>query len=120
MFWIQSALAQTATTPVVVQTAQATGEQPNFLMSIVPFIFMIAVFYFLVMRPQAKRQKDQQNFLVNLKRGDEVITSGGILGRIEGLTDMFVNLEVSDGVRLRVLRSQIASSAKLETNPSKG
>ena len=107
------AQAQTAAAPA------ATTEQPSMLMSMIPFVFMIAVFYFLILRPQAKRQREQQDFLKNLKRGDDVITTGGILGRIEGLTDIFVTLEVSDGVRLRILRSQIASTGKIE-NKNKG
>lgn len=85
------------------------------LMSLVPFIFIFAVMYFLVIRPQSKRQKEHQKFLSELKRGEEVITSSGILGRIEGLTEQFVTLEVADGVRLKILRAQVASSMKTAT-----
>lgn len=116
MFWIFAALAQAQT---AAPAAAPAGDQPSMLMSLVPFIFMIAVFYFLVARPQAKRQRTQQAFLSALKRGDEVLTSGGLLGRIEGLTDHFVTLEISDGVRVKVLRSQISASGKPDNTPKK-
>lgn len=103
MFW-SFAHAQAAAAPA--------AEQPNMLMSLVPFVFMIAVFYFLIARPQAKRQKETQKFLSELKHGDEVLTSGGLLGRIEGLTEQFVTLEVSQGVRVKVLRTAVAGSGR--------
>lgn len=111
MFW-SFAHAQVAAAPA--------GEQPSMLMSLVPFIFMIAVAYFLILRPQAKRQRDQQKFLSELKRGDEVITTGGLLGRIEGLTEQFVTLEIADGVRVRVLRAMVAASGKVTGENNKG
>ncbi|MFN8791110.1 MAG: preprotein translocase subunit YajC [Bdellovibrionales bacterium] len=79
---------------------------------IVPMLLIFSVFYFLIIRPQSKRQKEHQSFLTALKRGDEVITNSGILGRIEGLTDQFVTLEVADGVRIKMLRNQVAASSK--------
>ncbi|MBX2986680.1 MAG: preprotein translocase subunit YajC [Bdellovibrionaceae bacterium] len=82
-------------------------------MSMVPFLFILAVMYFLVLRPQSKRQKDHQKFVAELKRGDDVITASGILGRVEGLTEQFVTLEIADGVRVKMLRSQIAASGKV-------
>lgn len=90
----------------------ATGapKQPGALEMMLPFIFVFAIFYFLVIRPQVKRQKTHQKFIAELKKGDEVITSSGILGTIEGLTDRFVTLEVADGVSIKVLRSQVAST----------
>jgi preprotein translocase subunit YajC len=88
----------------------AGGAQPNPLMNLLPFGIMIAIMYFLMIRPQMNKQKQHQEFLGQLKRGDEVITSGGMLGRIEGLTDIFATLEIAPGVRIKILRSQIASS----------
>ncbi|KYG61316.1 preprotein translocase subunit YajC [Bdellovibrio bacteriovorus] len=85
----------------------------------VPFIFIFVIFYFLIIRPQAKRQKDHQKFLSEVKRGDEVITSSGILGRVEGITDQFVTLEIADGVKVKMLRSQIATSQKAATAEEK-
>lgn len=104
MFW-SVAYAQSA----------APVEGPSPMMQMVPFLFIFAVMYFLIIRPQAKRQKEQQKFLSELKRGDEVITSGGILGRIEGITEQFVTIEIADGVRVKMLRSQIATTQKQAT-----
>lgn len=94
------------------QTAATTGapKQPGALEMMLPFIFIFAIFYFLVIRPQVKRQKTHQKFVSELKKGDEIITASGIFGTIQGLTDRFVTLEVSDGVSIKVLRSQIAST----------
>ncbi len=88
------------------------AAQPSFIETAIPFIIMIGVFYFLIIRPQAKRQRESQNFLSQLKRGDEVVTTSGILGRIEGLTEGFATLEIADGVRIKILRSHINRSQK--------
>lgn len=93
--------------------AGAPGASP--LMNLVPFIVMLGIMYLLMIRPQMKKQKQHQEFLVQLKRGDEVVTSSGILGRIEGLTDLFATLEIAPGVRIKILRSQIASSGAAVT-----
>ncbi|QDK39752.1 preprotein translocase subunit YajC [Bdellovibrio sp. NC01] len=85
----------------------------------VPFIFIFVIFYFLIIRPQSKRQKEHQKFLTELKRGDEVITASGILGRIEGITDQFVTVEIADGVKVKMLRTQIATTQKAATAEEK-
>jgi preprotein translocase subunit YajC len=90
--------------------APAAGPAPSPLVQLVPFIAIFAIMYFLMIRPQMKRQKAHQEFLSKIKRGDEVLTSGGILGRIEGLTDMYVTLEIAPDVRIKILRSQVAST----------
>lgn len=107
---------------LLVSTAHAqtaTGAQPSAFEMFVPFIFIFVIFYFLIIRPQSKRQKEHQKFLADVKRGDEVVTSSGILGRIEGITDQFVTLEIADGVRVKMLRSQIATSQKAATQEEK-
>lgn len=94
------------------QSVATTGapKQPGGLEMMLPFVFIFAIFYFLVIRPQVKRQKTHQKFITELQKGDEIITASGILGVIEGLTDRFVTLKVADGVSIKVLRSQIAST----------
>ncbi len=72
-----------------------------------PLILMFVIFYFLLIRPQQKKQKEHKKLLENLKRGDEVVTVGGLMGKITSLTERVVTLEVADKVRVRVLRSQI-------------
>ncbi len=88
------------------------AAQPNFMEMMLPFVVIFAVFYFLIIRPQGKKQKEHQGFLTQLKRGDEVVTSSGILGTIDGLTDLYVTLEIATNVKIKVLRAQIAASAK--------
>lgn len=88
------------------------AAQPNFMEMMLPFVVIFAVFYFLIIRPQGKKQKEHQGFLTQLKRGDEVVTSSGILGTIDGLTDLYVTLEIANNVKIKVLRAQIAASAK--------
>jgi preprotein translocase subunit YajC len=93
------------------QTAAPGGQAPAY-MQFIPLAVMVAVMYFLMIRPQMKKQKDHQAFLSSIARGEEVITNGGILGRVEGLTDLYLTLEIAPGVRIKVLRSAVAGSAK--------
>lgn len=86
--------------------------QPTALEQFFPFILLGLFFYFILIRPQQRKAKSHNQFLSNLKRGDEVLTASGIFGSIEGLTDQFVILEVAENVRIRVMKSQIASYTK--------
>ncbi|HLQ13459.1 MAG TPA: preprotein translocase subunit YajC [Steroidobacteraceae bacterium] len=78
------------------------------LSQILILVVFVAIFYFMLIRPQQKRMKDQQAMLSKLAAGDEVVTSGGILGRITQVGETFVTLEVADGVRIHVQRGQIS------------
>jgi preprotein translocase subunit YajC len=80
--------------------------------SIMLMVAMFAVFYFLLIRPQSKKAKEHQNMLSALQKGDEVVTGGGIIGKISGITDKVVTLEVSEKVRVRVLKGQITDKFK--------
>ena len=93
------------------QQASAQGG-PSMIENLLPFVFMFGILYMFMIRPQQKRAKTQQEFLSQLKKGDSVLTSSGIFGTIEGLNEKFVTLEVSEDVRLRVLRSHISSSVE--------
>jgi len=92
--------------------AQTAASQPNPLMSLVPFVFIFLIFYFLMIRPQKKRMQQEQEMLKALSKGDEIFTKSGLLGTIYGMTDRVVTLEVADGIRLKVLRSEIAGQSK--------
>ncbi|MBT4761698.1 MAG: preprotein translocase subunit YajC [Bdellovibrionaceae bacterium] len=96
------------------QAAGAAAATPSMLEQFLPIIAIFVIFYFLMIRPQSKKMKQQATFLTQLKRGDQVLTTGGILGSIEGLTDEYVTLEVAQGVRIRILKNQIASSQNSE------
>ena len=92
--------------------AQATGAPAagGSMMSTLLFpIILIAIMYFLMIRPQMKRQKEHKSMLDKLAKGDEVITSGGIAGTVVGLGDSFITVEVASGVQLRVQKGAIAS-----------
>ena len=88
-----------------------TPAGPTALEQFFPFILLGILFYFLFIRPQQRKHRQHGDFLSKIKRGDEVLTSSGIYGRIEGLTDSFVILEVAEDVRIRVVKSQISSYA---------
>lgn len=88
------------------QAGQQSGPG-NPLMQMLPFILIFFVFWLLVIRPQSKKAKAHQRMLSELQKNDQVVTNGGIIGRITGLKDSEVVLQVQDGVRLRVLRSAI-------------
>ncbi len=96
--------------------APGEGGQQGFGM-FVPLILLFGIFYFLLIRPQQKRQKDHKALLANLRKGDQVITAGGMYGRITGLTDTVVTLEIAEKVRVKVARSQI--STKLVPQPDR-
>ncbi|HIC92497.1 MAG TPA: preprotein translocase subunit YajC [Syntrophaceae bacterium] len=78
--------------------------------ALIPLVIIVFIFYFLLIRPQQKRQKQHRQFLNNLKRGDMVVTVGGLHGKITGLTDTVVTLEIADNLRVKVSRSYIAGS----------
>lgn len=91
--------------------AQGAGAAagPPALVQLLPFILLFAVFYFLVIRPQQQRQKQHRDLLANLKKNDEVITAGGLYGRVMALTDDVLTLEIAPNVRVRVRRADIAT-----------
>ena len=93
--------------------AQATHSgAPPALMNFLPLVLIFVVFYFLLIRPQQQKAKEHRTMLDNLKRNDEVITSGGLYGKVVALGDRVVTLEIAPNVRVRVDRPQIASLAK--------
>lgn len=85
--------------------------QPSMLEMFMPFIIVLGIMYFMMIRPQSKRLKQHESFLKDLKRGDEVVTSSGILGKVDGMTEQFVTLEIADGVKIKMLRKQVAGTA---------
>ncbi len=89
------------------QAAPATS--PNPIMSFLPLILIFVVFYFLLIRPQSKRAKEQKNMVANLAKGDEVVTSGGLLGKITQVGDNFIVLQVADGVEVKVQKQSTAT-----------
>lgn len=89
--------------------AQAGGSpQGGGLISLLPLVVIFVVFYFLLIRPQQKRAKQHREMVAALKKGDEVITGGGILGKIIDADDNFVTVEIASGVSVKVQRQSVA------------
>jgi preprotein translocase subunit YajC len=100
------------------QTAPGmTGPSP--LVTILPFILIFIIMYFLVIRPQQKKARAHQEMLNKLKKNDEVMTSGGIYGKVISLADNVVTLEVAPNVRIRVHRPQISAVVTGEKSSGK-
>jgi preprotein translocase subunit YajC len=89
--------------------AQAGGAQPNAFMQLLPLVLIFVVFYFLLIRPQAKRAKEHKAMVAALGVGDEVATAGGILGKVTETGDQFLTVEVADGVRVKVQRHTVGA-----------
>ena len=92
--------------------AQAAGgapSAPSMMSSLLFPIILVAIMYFLMIRPQMKRQKEHKAMLDKLSRGDEVITSGGIAGTVADIGESFLTVEVASGVQLRVQKAAIAN-----------
>ncbi len=102
--------------------AGASGEAQGGggLLTILPLILMFVIFYVLLIRPQQKKAKEHKNFLDNLKRGDKVVTAGGLYGEITGMTEQTVTLEIADKIRVKVGRGYIAAFAPKESAKSSG
>ena len=77
------------------------------LMSMLPLVLMFVVLYFVMIRPQMKKQKEQRAMIDALAKGDEVVTAGGVLGKISKLGDSFLSLEVANSVEIQVQRSAV-------------
>lgn len=100
-------------------TAQAFADAPapgaaagvNPISPFIPLLIIFGIFYFLILRPQQKKAKDQQRFLTELKKGDMVVTNAGIVGTVKSVSDRFVSLEIDQGVCLKMLKSHILESA---------
>ncbi|MES1982726.1 MAG: preprotein translocase subunit YajC [Pseudomonadota bacterium] len=88
--------------------AQAAAPAGGFdIMGILPLIGLILVFYFLILRPQQKRAKEQKAMMDALQSGDEVIVAGGVLGRITKVGETYATVEIADGVTVRVQRNSV-------------
>jgi preprotein translocase subunit YajC len=98
--FISSAFAQTA-------PAAAGGDMQSSLMSMLPLVLMFVVLYFVMIRPQMKRQKEHRAMIEALARGDEVATAGGLVGRVSKLGDTYLSLEIAQGVEIQVQRSAV-------------
>jgi preprotein translocase subunit YajC len=100
--------------------AQAPGAGPGGMVQLAFIIGLFAIMYFIMIRPQQKQLKAHRELISGLKKGDEVITQGGLIGRIQVVSDREVTLEVANGVRIRVLKTSVAGRYVVagETTPA--
>jgi preprotein translocase subunit YajC len=123
LVWVKFLLALCAYGPAAVAVAQEQMPTGSTLGEVLPrmapmFLMVFFIFYFLVIRPQQSKLKEQQSLHQSLKKGDTVTTTGGLIGRISTLTDDEVHIEVANGVRLRFERAHIVKRIE-EKAPSK-
>ncbi len=94
-------------TPAFAQAAGAAGPG-DIIMQMVPFIAMIAIFYFFLIRPQQKRAKEHKNKIDAVRRGDQVITAGGVKGKVTKVSDDELDVEIAEGVRISIVKATLA------------
>ena len=92
--------------------AQAAAQQPSMLASFIPLILIFLIFYFLLIRPQQKKQKEHKVLLDSIQRGDEILSSGGILGKVIKVDNDRLTVEISKGVDVTIIRSTVADVLK--------
>lgn len=97
--FISSAFAQTA--------PAAGGDMQSSLMGMLPLVLMFVVLYFVMIRPQMKKAKEHKNMVEALAKGDEVVTAGGLLGKVTKLNEGFLTVEISTGVEVQLQRSAV-------------
>ena len=100
--FITSAFAQTA------PAAAGGSDIQSSLMSMLPLVLMFVVLYFVMIRPQMKRQKEHRTMIEAVAKGDEVATAGGVLGKVTRLGDVYLGVEIANGVEVTLQRSAIA------------
>ena len=99
-------------------TPGGEGGDVNALMSFLPMILIFAVFYLLLIRPQQKKAKEHRALLDNLKKGDSVITQGGLFGKVAAIDGQVVTLEIAEKVRVKVSRAHVAGLADSPGEPT--
>jgi preprotein translocase subunit YajC len=106
-------------TPAFAQAAGAAGDTNSMLMSLLPFALIFVIMYFLILRPQQRKAKEHSDLVKNVRRGDTVITNGGLVGKVTKVVDdEQIEIEVADGVRIRQLR-QMISGVRTKGEPAK-
>ena len=88
--------------------AQATGGAPDVLVSILPFVLIFVIMYFLIIRPQRMQLKKRNEILAAIRRGDTVITGGGLVGKVTKVSDTEIEVDLGNGVKVTALRGTIA------------
>jgi preprotein translocase subunit YajC len=98
--------------------APAEGGMAAILVGILPWLLIFLIFYMLMIRPQQKRMKEHQAQIASVKKGDDVITAGGIRGRVTKVTDDEAEVEIAQGVRVRVVKATLSQVLNKPTKPA--
>jgi len=110
-----------ATTVLMAQEAAAAApaKGPSMIEMLVMPIGFLVIMYFFIIRPQQRKAKEQADLITNLKVGDEIVTTGGIIGKVRSIAETFVSVEVSSGTNIKVLKNHVTASTKtLEAAPA--
>ena len=107
-------------TEAMANNGAPAAQQGGTMMSVFFLVLMFVAFYFLLIRPQNKRMKEHKAMVAGLAKGDEVVTAGGVLGRISDLNDLYVTVEIADGVNVRVQRQAVQTILPKGTLKSTG
>jgi preprotein translocase subunit YajC len=95
-------------TPAFAQAAPQGGGSAGFLISMLPFIMIFVIMYFLIIRPQQKRLKEHRDMVAGVRRGDTVVTAGGIVGKVVRAEDDELQVEIAEGVKVKIVRGTIS------------
>ena len=101
---------------VILMAPPAAGSNPNPVMQFLPLILIGIVFYFFMIRPQTKKMKDQKNFIEAIKKGDKVVTIGGIHGKIADINEDTYLLEIENGVKMNIDKVSVSLEASKKIN----
>ena len=99
-FFISDAMAQ---------NGAAAAQQEGSLLGMLPLLLIMVLFYFMLIRPQTKRAKEHKNMVEALAKGDEIVTNGGLLGRVNEVGDSFLNVEIANGVEVKIQKQSVAT-----------
>lgn len=90
-------------------TGAASGQPDGGLLGMLPLLLIFVLFYFMLIRPQTKRAKEHKNMVEALAKGDEIVTNGGLLGRITDVSDSFISVQIAEGVEVKVQKQSVST-----------
>lgn len=102
----------------VLSAAAAAAEQPPFWVTIMPFVAMGFIFWFLILRPQMRQQKEQRTKIAAIKKGDQVLTAGGLVGKVIKVDDHYAEIELAPNVKVKAVKSTISDIIDPLANPA--
>jgi preprotein translocase subunit YajC len=117
--WVQRLFWRNQMNDSLIQSVKDSTMSGSLMQMVLMFAAMFAIFYFILIRPQQKQQKKHQDMLMGLKKGDEVMISSGILGKIFSVEEKFINLEIADKTKIKVLKQSVQAVLNQNTEEKK-